>query len=97
MQLNVKTVLFQTIQFSIITQFSSIWPVDRALSGATTPGQSGPGKDSIEGVLCIYMCVCVCVRECVYKYDLALNNPQKLICHKTQPNQTKPLEYSKNT
>ena len=22
--------------------------------------------------------------------DVALNNPQKLICHKTQPNQTKP-------
>ena len=26
-QLNVKTVLFQTIQFSISTQFSSIWPI----------------------------------------------------------------------
>ena len=24
-----KTVLFQVIQFSIITQFSSIWPIDR--------------------------------------------------------------------
>ena len=45
-QLNVKTVLFQTIQFSvkyqtvlfqaiqfsISTQFSSIWPIDRNLS-----------------------------------------------------------------
>ena len=31
-QLNVKTVLFQTIQFSISTQFSSIWPIDRILS-----------------------------------------------------------------
>ena len=49
--LNVKTVLFQTIQFSISTQFSSIWPRDRMLSGATTPGQSGPGSDSNEGVL----------------------------------------------
>ena len=26
-----KTVLFQAIQFCIITQFSSIWPIDRAL------------------------------------------------------------------
>ena len=25
----------------------------------------------------------------IYKEDLALNNPQELICHKTQPNQTK--------
>ena len=33
------------------TQFSSIWPIDRTLSGATTPGQSGPGSDGIEGVL----------------------------------------------
>ena len=29
--LNVKTILFQTIQFSICTQFSSIWPIDRTL------------------------------------------------------------------
>ena len=41
--------LFQTIQFS--TQFSSIWPIDRTLSGATTLGQSGPGSDYNEGVL----------------------------------------------
>ena len=25
----------------------------------------------------------------MYKEDLALNNPQWLICHKTKPNQTK--------
>ena len=48
-----KIVLFQTILFSISTQFSSIWPIDRTLSGATTPGQSGPGSDGNEGVLCI--------------------------------------------
>ena len=46
-----KTVLFQTIQFSISTQFSSIWPIERTLSSATTPGQSGPGSDSNEEVL----------------------------------------------
>ena len=46
-----KIVLFQTIQFSIRTQFSSIWPTDRSLSGATTPGQSEPGSDGNEGVL----------------------------------------------
>ncbi len=42
-----KTVLFQAIQFRI----SSIWPIDRALSGVTTQGQSGPGSDGNEGVL----------------------------------------------
>ena len=31
-------------------QFSSIWPIDRALSGATTPSQSEPGNDGNEGV-----------------------------------------------
>ena len=36
--------LFQAIQFSISTQFSSIWPLDRTLSGATTPGQGRPGS-----------------------------------------------------
>ena len=34
-----KTVLFQAIQFSISTQFSSIWPINRILSGATTQFQ----------------------------------------------------------
>ena len=32
-------------------QFSSIWPIDRNLSGATTPDSSGAGSN--EGVLCI--------------------------------------------
>ena len=49
--LNIKTVLFQAIQFSISTHFSSIWPIDRTLSGATTSGQCGPESDSNEGVL----------------------------------------------
>ena len=40
-----KTVLLQTIQFSISTQLSSIWPIYRALSDATTPGN--------EEVLCL--------------------------------------------
>ena len=62
----VKTVLFQTIQFSISTlfkvifqeilfsistQLSFIWPIDRTLSGATTPGQNGRWSDGNEGVL----------------------------------------------
>ena len=29
----------------------SIWPKDNTLSGATTPGQSGPGSNGSEGVL----------------------------------------------
>ena len=30
--------------------FSSIGSIDRTLSGATTPGQSGPGSNGSEGV-----------------------------------------------
>ena len=30
---------------------SSIWPIDRILSGATTPDYSGPESDGNEGVL----------------------------------------------
>ena len=52
-QLNVKTVLFQAIQFSMSTQFSFIWPLNRTRSVATTSGQSGPGSDDNEEVLCI--------------------------------------------
>ena len=49
--LNFKIVLFQTIQFNISTQFRSIWPRDRNLSGATTLSQSRPESDGNEGVL----------------------------------------------
>ena len=40
-------------QFSISKQFSSIWSIDRTLSGATTPGQSEPGSDGNDRVFCI--------------------------------------------
>ena len=33
---------------------SSIWPIDRTLSGATTPSQSWPVSDGNGGVLCIH-------------------------------------------
>ena len=46
-----KTVPFQTIQFTIYTQFSSIWPIERTLTGAATPGQSGARNDGNEGLL----------------------------------------------
>ena len=49
--LYILTVLFQTIQFSLSTQFSSIWPIDKTLSGATTPSLSGPRNDDNEGIL----------------------------------------------
>ena len=56
-QLNVKTVLFQTMEINISTQFSSIKPIDRALSSATTPDQRGPGSDGNVGVLdCLVLC-----------------------------------------
>ena len=48
-----KTVLFLKIQFSKSTQFSSIWSIDKILSGVTTPGRSGPGSDVNERVLFI--------------------------------------------
>ena len=45
--LNIKTVLFQTIQFSISTQFSSTWPIDGTLSGGATQVQSRPGSNGL--------------------------------------------------
>ena len=48
-----KTVPLQATHSSISTQFSSIWPLDRTLSGATTPGQSEPKSNSSKAVLCI--------------------------------------------
>ena len=50
---NIKTALFQVIPFIISWQFSSMWLIDRTLSGTTTSSQSGPGGDDNEGKLCI--------------------------------------------
>ena len=44
-------VLFQAIQFSISTKISSIWLIERTLSGASIPDKSGPGSDDNEEVL----------------------------------------------
>ena len=59
-QLNFQIVLFQTVQLSISHLFalclmlnSSVWPINRTLSGATTPGHSWSGSDGNEAVLCI--------------------------------------------
>ena len=49
--LKVKTLLFQAIQITICTQISSIWPIDRTLLGAISPGQRGPGSDGNKRVL----------------------------------------------
>ena len=40
-------------------QFSSVQPIDRALSGATIPGQSGTGSNGVEGVLRIPQSSCI--------------------------------------
>ena len=69
--LNVKTVVFQIIQFSIVIQFTSIWPIDRTLSGATTLSQSEPGSDGNKGVLCIPQSTIITVAtpsDCLVSY-----------------------------
>ena len=51
-----KTFLFQAIQFTQTIHFSIsmllvlLKPIDRALSGTTTPVQSGPGSNGNKGV-----------------------------------------------
>ena len=46
-----KTVPIQINHFCISTQFSSICPIDRNLSGATTLSHSEPGNEGNGGVL----------------------------------------------
>ena len=48
-----QKVLIQTIQFNISMQLVWFNPYIGPLSGATTPGQSGPGSNVNEGMLCI--------------------------------------------
>ena len=48
---SIKQKLFVCLQFKMSN--SSIWPIDRTLSGATTLSQSGPRSDGNEVILCI--------------------------------------------
>ena len=73
-----KTIIFQTIQFSISTQFISIGSIDWTLSGTTTTGLSGPGSDVKAWLLAFSKA-----------QDFVLNNQQWLICHKTKVNKIK--------
>ena len=70
-----KTVQFKTIQLCISKQFNSIKPIDRALSGATIPGQRRPASNSNEGVLHIPKSPSLtgtspsdCLVPCIYIY-----------------------------
>ena len=40
-------------------EFSSIWPIDRTLLGATMPGQSGLESDDYEAVLSMPQSSCI--------------------------------------
>ena len=40
-----KQFYLKEFRLALGSQFSSIWPIDRTLSGAITPDQSGPGSD----------------------------------------------------
>ena len=52
-QFKYQVIKFQVIQFSTSMHYSSISPIDRTLSGAITPSQSGPGSDGNEGGFCV--------------------------------------------
>ena len=47
-----------------------------------------PGIEHRSPRTLVYVWVFERVCVCVHKQELALNNPQVLLCHKTQPNQT---------
>ena len=51
---------------SSISQFSSIWPIHKILSGATTPGQHRPGSDGNKWA------VCICQSSSIIVYYLVL-------------------------
>ena len=59
--------------------------MDRTLSGATIPSQSGPGSNGNEGVLCIPQSSSITETSVFYtpsRLGKALNKLQGLICRK---------------
>ena len=81
--------LFQTVQFSISTQFSSIWPIDETL-----PGYSGPGSNSNKRVLHIPQSSCITgtsSSDCLVSYPGQMQSmystaPANWVTHKWDPN-----------
>ena len=89
-ELNVKTVLF-FIQFRISTQFCSVWPIDRNLSGVTIPGLSGPGSNGNEGISRIHQCSSITgtsPSDCLVSY---LSHLKKQSVYSAAPAQTWPF------
>ena len=88
-QLIIKTFLYQAIQFIRSTQISSIWPIERTLSGATTPGQSGAGRYGREGVLRIPQSSSItgtAPSDCLVSYpEHLLGELEKQSVHSTDP------------
>ena len=86
-----KTVPFQTIQFSLSIQISSIKPIDRNLAGATTPGQNRPGNTGNEGVLHIPQSSSITVTSLS---DFLASYPGHLLEVGSYPSAEKQLVYS---
>ena len=56
----------------MIMQFGSIWPIDRTLSGATTPGQNGHGTMAMKEVLHItqrFSITGISLSDCLVSYS----------------------------
>ena len=93
------TILFKTILFSTRTQFSSIWPIHRTLSGATTLGQSGLGSDGNKGVLRILQSHSITdasPSDCLMTYQdtrwRSLTRPERCSWYILQPQPTGPQD-----
>ena len=89
-QFSVSTLFkYQVIRFTISTQFSSIWHIDRTISGAATLSQRGPGSDDNKGVLrnppnssitgtspsdCLVSYCCIAIHICIQNRHREIQN-----------------------
>ena len=97
-QLDIKTVLFQTIQFSVSTRFNSIWSIYTILSGATTPGQSGAESNGNEGILHILQIssiwsISIRLFSVISVYSLGRRSPNRLTIRNSSVSYPGPYFY----
>ena len=86
-----KQFYFKRFSLEKSTQFSSIWPIDKTLSSATTSGQSGPGSNGNEGVLYIPQSssiIGISLSDCLVPY------PEHSLGRGSYPSAEKQLMYS---
>ena len=79
---------------------SSIWAINRTLLGATTPGQSGPGSNGNERLLCVLQSFSITEAspsDCLASYPVHSLRSSYLSAEMQSGYSAAPVDWTKNS